>query len=91
MFKAAELVQNKTSLRIGFSDSQNFTPALPTFVWKHMSLVAFCFGSESEKAENWTGLCGLVVDIQRAWWDMDARLILLSFSQNGMGEVDEHY
>lgn len=82
MFKAAELVQDKTSLKIGFPDSQNFIPALPTFVWKHMSLVAFSFGSESEETENWTGKCpagirGLVIDTQKSWWDMEARLILL--------------
>lgn len=62
MFKAAELIHSKTSLKIRFPDSWNFIPALPTFDRKQMSLVAVSSGSESEeqRKEAWEKTLQLV-------------------------------
>ena len=45
LFKAAELVQDKTSLKIGFPDSQSFISAPLTFDQNQMSLVVLSSGS----------------------------------------------
>lgn len=90
MFKAAELIHSKMSLKIRFPDSWNFIPALPTFDRKQMSLEAVSSGSESEEQRKgaWEKTLQLVdvTDRQRSCWDMGHKAHFAAFSQNRMGK-----
>lgn len=87
LFKAAELVQDKTSLKIGFPDSQNFIFALLHWL-KTNGSCGFLFwllvwGNREMDLGNapLAVLCGLVTAIQRSWWDIGARPFLLPSHQ----------